>query len=394
MTRPSILILLTSLVVALVSSCGGDSDHTVPTTTYTVPGDTLAPDKIYDWESSRTAIADYSDMVLLYGGGRQRYTYLWQANRLESYVTYVDTDGKEHWLFDAFLFIEFADYGTGSAEVNYATGYSRASATQSDWQRLIDYYFQDDSGIGALDAVIGKAIARLGTPKEKHKVIITIPEPITHANYTNTSSSTVYWGSVGGRKLDFQYADDRVKACQWYIDQCRAAFDAKGYKNVELAGFYWLPEKSTYTSGIISKVGDYLHTMKYSFNWIPYYTADGYSMWQYYNFDYAYLQPNYFFNTATPKSRLTDAVKMAKGAGMGGMEVEFDDNCLDGYGRAYKLEDYMEVFQDQGIWASYRLAYYQGNNTVHTLRQSTNAANQALYHKFCNFVITRPTRRL
>jgi hypothetical protein len=392
MKRPPILLMLFSSLAAMICSCSSE-DHTVPDITYTVTKDTLTSDEDYEWETSRTAIPDYSDMVLLYGGGHQRTTYTWASPRLDAYVTYVDESGTEHWLFDAFLFLEIYDSGSSGNNVCFSTGYKLASATKSDWQNLIDYYFQDNTGIGALDKLITSAISRLGTPKEKHKVIISIPEPIKRADYQNESSSSKYWGSVDGKSLDFADDSDRLIACQWFIDQCRAAFNAKGYKNVELAGFYWLAEKSTYTSTIISSVGDYLHTMNYSFNWIPYYTADGYSMWKYYKFDYAYLQPNYFFNTTTPKSRLTDAFNMAKGAGMGGMEIEFDDNCLDGYGRAYKLEDYMEVFKEKGVWDSYRLAYYQGSNTLYTLKKSTNAANQALYHEFCNFVITRPTRR-
>ncbi|MDE6152843.1 MAG: DUF4855 domain-containing protein, partial [Muribaculaceae bacterium] len=107
-----------------MSSCG-EEDHTVPD--YGRPDDKVPPielpkpDEMYSWEKSRDKILDYTDMVLLYGGGRQRYIPNWDNDRLSSYVTYTDEAGNETWFFDAFLFLEYADYGSGSAMVTYAT---------------------------------------------------------------------------------------------------------------------------------------------------------------------------------------------------------------------------------------------------------------------------------
>lgn len=74
------------------------------------------------------------------------------------------------------------------------------------------------------------------------------------------------------------------------------------------------------------------------------------------------------------------------------MEMEFDDNALARNGRAYKLQNYMDAFRRHRVWDEQPIAYYQGNNTVHSLRVSTNADDQALYHEFGDFVTTRPFR--
>ena len=41
----------------------------------------------------------------------------------------------------------------------FAKGYNLESANQADWTKLIDYYFQSETGIGALDASVKEASA-------------------------------------------------------------------------------------------------------------------------------------------------------------------------------------------------------------------------------------------
>ncbi|MDE5608108.1 MAG: DUF4855 domain-containing protein [Muribaculaceae bacterium] len=400
LTHSTLAFIAASFIGVTGVSCS-EQDHTVPP----IPGSgdssgkvEIEPGKIYDWEASRTEVADYTDMVLLYGGGTQRYVPNWEGERLQSYVTYTDRSGHKKWFFDAFLFIEFADYGYGSANVTYATGYRDPStqqylnsATKADWERLAEYYFKPGKNIMALDAFVGQATKTLGKPSHPRQVIMTIPEPIRNLNCRDYSSPTTYWGEIDGRKLDFSKTADRVAAVQWYIDYIRALFDNANLKNVELAGFYWLAEHATESTDILDPISEYLHKMNYSFNWIPYFNANGYAKWKSYGFDYAFLQPNYFFNEATPISQLEQACQMAASANMA-MEMEFDDNALARNGRAYKLRNYMDAFRRYKVWNDRPLAYYQGNNTVYTLRTSSSSEDVALYHEFGEFVTTRPYR--
>jgi hypothetical protein len=393
MEKSKLTFLMGCLLFGLVThSCSKEGDHTVPS----YNGNTTTADMTttpYDWEKSRTAILGSTDMVLIYGGGHHRSPYYWDKDRFKSYVIYVDANQKSHWMFDSFLFLEIMDKSNGGTEKMFAKGYSLESANQQDWANLIDYYFQSTTGLGALDASIEDAKSVLGTPQQKHQVVIAIPEPIVYQNPSLATSSTQYWGKIDNKTLNFLDSNDRLKACKWYIDQVRAKFNAMQYKNIELAGFYWLAEKSTDTSDIMSPIASYLNKLKYSFNWIPFYGAAGYNQWKSYGFNYAYLQPNYFFSTTIIESRLKDACNLALSYNMD-MELEFDDNALASRGKADRLRSYMSAFKQYGIWEKKRLAYYQGSSSLLTLKNSSVAADKQLYYDFCDFVVTRPIRVL
>lgn len=326
---------------------------------------------VYQWEKDRTSLLDYSDMVLIYGGGSHR-AYNWNEESIHPYVSYVDEDGKEHWLFDSFLFLEIHN-GEGKM---FASGYTDTPANQQDWRKLVNYYFESRSALGALNRSIEAAIERIGEPAGKRKVVIGLPEPIRGQKD---------WGSVsGGVMLDFSQDSDRLKACKWYIDYVRSRFNEMNYKNLELAGFYWIAEEATNTRTIVNEISSYLNELKYTFNWIPYFKSDGYTEWKTLGFNYAYLQPNHFFNETIPYSRLDDACKLAIDYDMD-MEIEFDERALTGWG--YRLEDYMNAFKENGIWKNKRLAYYQGGTALYQLAHSTKKEDQELYHQFCKFVI-------
>ena len=155
------------------------------------------------------------------------------------------------------------------------------------------------------------------------------------------------------------------------------------YKNLELAGFYWIAEHAGDTRTIVNEIAGYLNELHYTFNWIPYFKSEGYSEWKTFGFNYAYLQPNHFFNETIPYSRLTDACQLAIAYGMD-MEMEFDERVLTGWG--YRLKDYMKAFKENGIWQNKRLAYYQGGTALYQLSRSNKQEDQELYHQFCNFV--------
>ena len=96
---------------------------------------------VYRWEKERKELLNYNDMVLLYAGGSHR-PYSWDVNYISPYVTYVDENGKEHWLFDSFLFLEIHN-GNGKT---FATGYTKTPANQDDWTNLVNHYFHSCTG--------------------------------------------------------------------------------------------------------------------------------------------------------------------------------------------------------------------------------------------------------
>lgn len=354
------------------------------------PGDNDDPDY-----PDRKELVGATDMVLIYGGSSHRSPEDWPESYMQDYVRYTDKNGSDHWFFDGFLLLEFmmTQYNKTLITGYQHNGQYLHSATKDVWEALVDYYFKPGAGVNVLENAIATCAKSMGNPPSKRKIFIGIPEPIQYEDSHNQTGGSTYWGSLDGREMNFSLSADRVKAVEWYIDRIREKFRAGNYKYVELAGFYWVAEKSTNTSNIIKNVSDYLHSNMYAFSWIPYYTADGYDRWKTYGFDFAYLQPNYFFNDSVPFNRLADAIDDASNADMG-MEVEFDGNALANatYKRAQRLRDYLSEFKRYGVWEKRRLAYYQGAWAVRWLKTSSNAQDQALYHEFGEWVTSRPLR--
>ena len=80
---------------------------------------------------------------------------------------------------------------------------------------------KDGGVLDVLDMTIGNAVSRIGKPAFKHKVVMTMPDPIMLEYFYDKSSSTTYWGSVYERQLDFSDPADQVLAYRWYIDYVR-----------------------------------------------------------------------------------------------------------------------------------------------------------------------------
>ena len=84
--------------------------------------------KRYAWERSRTGRLIPTDAVLCYGQSHHRKPYAWDEAHFEPYVTYVDTTGREQWLFDGFIFLESQDMDRpDKRNYTYMTGVLRES---------------------------------------------------------------------------------------------------------------------------------------------------------------------------------------------------------------------------------------------------------------------------
>lgn len=112
---------------------------------------------------------------------------------------------KEQWLFDGFIFLESQDVDRpDSGAYSFMTGVLRdtgVSAGKEQWQELIDYYFTKGNCVDALEQAVKEATARLGKAPCKRRVIMMIPDPIIHRHYIDTTTTTTYWGELGGRRL-------------------------------------------------------------------------------------------------------------------------------------------------------------------------------------------------
>ncbi|MCH5216720.1 MAG: DUF4855 domain-containing protein [Muribaculaceae bacterium] len=392
----SVACVICAFIASMVA-CGGNEPTYTPPTTEPEPSDTIKPvvKKVYNWEKLRKSILKNTDMVLLYGGSHHRPVYQWDQNRTTPYVTYVDKNNEMHWLFDSFLLIEFTYTEPGQVQRDYALGYSNYAGTKETWTKLLDYWFSEDTGIGAIDKTIEKAKETLGEPPYKRQIVLTLPEPIEHEQKNVPLSTTKYWGEVGGKELDFSKVEDQYAALEWYIDEARARFNEKKYKNIDFAGFYWVAEEASHAAGVMPLISEYMHSYNYSFNWIPYFTAAGRFQWKEHGFDVAYLQPNHYFTNDIPDTRLDDTIKDINEHDMG-LEIEFDESAVVGGSStryaAERLRTYMNKSIELKAWSERRMAYYHGNDAIYKLYESDNDIDKKLYHEFCQFVVNRPIR--
>ena len=328
------------------------------------------------WSEAKGHIAD---LALIYQGGEKRLT--WTPEEFAPYVTWKNPDfGKEEWLFDGFLFIEFRD-GLGH---EYAAGYTQKPARQTEWRWLLEKNFSRTNALGALDNLVGRATARIGAPLVSRKVVLTLPEPI-HGQ-TN-------WGTLGGRTLDFNRAADRVAACEWHVDQALAMWREAKPRHLELAGFYWVAEQANHAREILPAIARTVHDRGLRFYWIPYWKASGASQWQELGFDYAWQQPNHFFHPdKVPDARLGEATAFARQHGLG-MEFEADQRAIsDSKAFRPRLYTYLNSFERYEVKAKASIAYYEGGGALLQMARSEDPEVRALYEAVAKWVADRQRR--
>lgn len=311
-------------------------------------------------------------LVLIYDGGSHR-NIQWNEEHFAPYVS-VNVDGKEKLLFDGFLFLEIKD-GKGRG---FASGYESQAARKVEWEALLENYFQKGNAIDALNNQIETIKNEIKEESyAKRKVVISVPEPIP---------GQTDWGMIEGRPLNFSNKNDRLEACKWYINYAEELFKKANFENVELVGFYWLAEEATNSRDLAKDVAEFIYGKEYDFYWIPYFFSDGYSEWKELGFNTVYYQPNYFFNESVPLERLQETVNRAKEHQMS-LEIEFDERALKNSGDwGYRLNDYLDVYENNGVFNSLKVAYYQGGDAFYRLSKSTDETDMDLYERLVGII--------
>lgn len=224
------------------------------------------------------------DLALIYQGNKRRRQ--WTEDEFVNYLTHKFADGHREWIFDGFLFLE-ADNGEG---VDFYPSLGKMG-TKKDWEWYLDKLFEEGKSLDALNKCIDRMKKEIGNPGFKHKVVLTILTPCL---------LTENWGEIDGKEIDMRDKNQAALAAKWYIDELVGRFKARGYKNLELAGLYWLDEDLCHTYDLAKYVAPHVHAHNLDFLWIPYLNARGLGQWRDMGFDMVYHQPGYLFGGKSP----------------------------------------------------------------------------------------------
>ena len=343
-----------------------------------------------------------------------REPHAWDAGRFAPHVSWKAPDGSEHWLFEAFIFLEGQDYVSGRTFVISPAG---PSARKTEWERQLDLWLGEDCGVGALDKACAETAARIGNPPAKRKVIIGLPDPVMFETFADKTSSTTYWGDG----LDFSKTEDRLKALDWYIGEVRSRFKALAPKYLELDGFYITSEEiylkydidvnCRYKNWeeIAPALSERCHSAGQKLYWVPYHMAPGHKYWKQIGIDQAWMQPNWYWDLKAGERHPFDkTLKAMEDYGLG-MELEFEYSAVadqmkpgvkgpDGEGRLIfdpsdvpalqgRVREYMRKYRDAGLMGKGSIALYSGSNALTQLATSPLAQDKALYDDLCRFVL-------
>lgn len=327
-----------------------------------------------------------TDMVLIYAGGEQRPP--WTSEKYKGFVSYIDPETKkEDWLFDGYLIIESQD-GRGklySEDGGDPTG--KSPATKKEWEWLLNKHFEKNGPIDNLNAQVEEVKSRLGEPVRKRQVIYALPVPF----WKQTD-----WGVLEGKKLDFNNIADRTAASSWYIDKVLEEWKKLNPNNLELAGFYWIPEaiwNSPVYIQIAQNVGEYVKSKgDYLYYWIPYWGAGGREIWQSFGFDIAYQQPNSAFKEDATYT-VDETVEFAKRNKMA-MEFEFYAIVAKAHPQ-YKpwarnrFIEYLDSFEKNGVFDDYPLSHYQSQRDWGFLYESTIPEDLEISMRYGRTIVER-----
>lgn len=360
-----------ALAALTFTACGGDDPEPNPDPD---PKPEIPVEDLSDYKK-----IDYKvrDLALIYQGGTHRID--WTEEEFYPYVTHRFMNGDEEWIFDGYLFLEFTSGTNGGKQ--FTAGYGQPNATKVEWEWYLGRLFEKSKALDALDKAIDRKKTTLGEPPFKHKVALTCFVPI---------QAQKDWGELDGVALDFTREADRTKAGTWFVDQLINRFEAARYKNLELYGIYMICEEASTIQNYCRSIKAFTESKNLDFLWIPYYGASGAGQWESWGFDIAYQQPNYFFNQDHPKSLLDNSIQFARNNKMA-LELECDERALFQSTPCFRnrLIDYMDYFEEYGVWYDTPVAYYTGNHMFLDMLRQPAIQNTQIMDRLCRYIVNR-----
>ena len=299
------------------------------------------------------AMGGYHNMALA-------YTFMYNGNdrgrqNVDDFMPltgYKDKQGNVvDYFFDSFLFLPCNAPGPSGARMHSKKD---QPTLEIDWTTYVDDTFIKGKNVDALDTAFGKTKEALNdTSDKKAGVFFTILRP---------NPAATQFGKLGGKNLDFSKNSDRKYAIKWIIDEQIKRFNEKGYKNLDLVGFYWLEEylDLSVDSALYEYASDYLHSLGLKFIWIPFYKGDGFTQWEDLGFDVVCMQPNNYWKEESIPDRVQICANYCSRYGMG-MEIELDNNAYKSEEYFKRYLEYLEVGMKSGAMNSIKMYYHDAS---------------------------------
>lgn len=310
---------------------------------------------------------------------------------LTSVLSYESNNGQiTDTLFDGVAFRPTTNwmyiYSNGGGQIR--------NTTKREWSSfLYNNILQDDYNLPALEKAAGNLKQTLGMPE--YKAAVYLPLMITRDGFDG-------WGEIDGVALNFTNSVDRIAALKWLVDESIAAFDSKGFVNVELCGFYYIDEAMREGDmDILPSVTEYVRSKGLKTFWAPYSDANGTRpsdeyLWDDYGFDEATYQINYFPGREDlPAARDESYIKyIGENVSAHGANIEME-LC----GRTKKnisgLKAYFKGGIDYGYMNGDFISWWilSDCNTVEYLRDSDDAYIRSTYDEMYKFIKKTLTKK-
>jgi len=304
--------------------------------------------------------------VLLYTGGSIGRSFP-PKDIVDLFATVDTSDQATGWLCEGTIVLDLQ----ATSGRYYYPWPDKPLAKGQDWNAYLDSLFAPHGRLQSLDSAVAMIAARAGPARGGFRVALMIP-------YSRPGADTVWVGRTSFVLVD---PDGRRRAVEAYIDDVARRFAAARFQRLSFVGYYWLNEEiRTGDSVLVKQIADAVHSRRFKFLWIPYYTAPGASRWRTFGFDYAWLQPNYFFHPEVPLVRLDTAVSRARAWNLG-IELEFNPKMFDQWQFADRLEPYLTVLEDAPDLRAKSVAIYEGVGALIRLARSHDAWHRALYER-------------
>lgn len=309
----------------------------------------------------------------------------WSPKDYLPYVAYLSEEGKpQDWMFDTLL---LAPQSATLTNHKFHGVTLSDSTDKKDWEWYLDETFRPGLQLDALEEAARQAKEALGDPNHKVKVLLTL---------VNASPAKRAFGDVDGdgKVENFDYRQvgretalaNRVAAERWLVSEFLRRWKERGYKHMELIGFWWHPEYIGFAHSpdedqFVREVGKLVREQGLKFYWIPFYGSEGSYDWFNYGFDAAMLQPNYMFTDAD-EGRLKITADIAKAMGMG---VEMEKHWNSGYVEMEKWLNYLTGGVKYG-YMNTLVGYYQGFKDFGRAATSDRASRRLYYDFVYQFI--------